>query len=74
MKICTKRPSEKRPRECLQSACSAVSPSIAVSQNAIESVQPYVERSISSDFGTSEQISADFETIEQFFKNRFCDK
>ena len=38
-----KRPNEKRPRECLQTACTAVSSSIAVNQNAIESVQPDVE-------------------------------
>ena len=48
-----KRPNEKRPRECLQTACTAVSSSIAVNQNAIESVQPDVERTIFSDFETT---------------------
>ena len=42
MKSPTKRPCERRPRECLQTACTAVSSSIAVSQNAIEGVQPDV--------------------------------
>ena len=32
MKSPTKRPSEKGPRECLQTACTAVSSSITVSQ------------------------------------------
>ena len=43
MKSLMKRPSEKGPREFLQTACTTVSSSISVSQNAIESVQPEVE-------------------------------
>ena len=35
-----KRPKEKKPQECLQTACTAVSSSIAVNSKPIESVQP----------------------------------